>query len=64
MSIVEALKMSDGDLRISSGDRWMCWNVIDNQWEVREHKPYQRETTVLIATKEESAAVVKLLETE
>lgn len=59
--IVRALKEQQ-EIRLSCGWRWMTWDDDDEEWVVREHKPYQRGTTVVEATRSERIAVEKLVE--
>lgn len=60
MTIVEAMKDEDARLRINNGSRWLVYS--SGEWRVYEHRYYQRGTTLIIATVDESEAVAKLLD--
>ena len=63
MNIIEALKDKRNNLRLSAGGgRWLYWDMIYEEWVVREHKYRARNTQVLLETPDEELAVAKLCE--
>ncbi len=56
-----ALKNTEGDIRITYGNCWLVWNNIDSEWSVYEHKPYQKNSRLVISTPYEKEAVMYLL---
>lgn len=61
MNIIEALKSENG-IRVSYSLRWLCWDQVMEQWEVRESKYGGHGAKLVIETRSESLAVQKLLE--
>ena len=64
MTIVDALKEGNINIRLDYQDRWLLWNPHFEFWEVCERKPHAKKTTLLVETGEEDAAVQVLLEIE
>ena len=60
MKIIDMLK-NISNMRITVGDRWLCWNSFGGGWTVFEHKSYERNTAVIIETTDEDKAVDELL---
>ena len=60
MTIIEALKCGEYGLRVSNNaNRWLV--VDDVEWVVYERLPHAKETTEVIRTLNERAAVWELL---
>lgn len=62
MNIIDALKEDEYALRITYNYRWMYYDSADDCWCVYEHKPYAKETKLIINTQNEEMAVQFLLE--
>lgn len=60
MTIVDALKQTDVDIRLSCGSRWMFWTDVDG-WTVLERKPYQKVNRTLYTGENEEMAISKLI---
>ena len=60
MNIYEALKLPDRDVRVSAGpNRWLTWD--NDQWIVREKKPYQRNARCLYSGDSADEAIATLV---
>ena len=57
MKIVEALKLPDSTLRITTGNRYLYWNEISAEWVVVEHSLRMRKDVIQIMTPDEDLAV-------
>jgi hypothetical protein len=57
MTIQEALKKSNADLRVTCGHRWLVWGEYEKAWVIREAKPYAKQSTILAQTDDESEAL-------
>lgn len=62
ITIVEALKKEDKNLRISNGNKWMVWDSLFKEWVVYKHEYGKKKSVCLISTSVEEIAVQKLLE--
>lgn len=61
MKLDEALKLKGSEMRVTCGYRWMLFSSFDVQWIVYEHTPRQKNTKIVIMTKDESEAVTALI---
>jgi hypothetical protein len=62
MNIVRALKAEEFcDVRVTCGWRWMYWNQSLQVWMVREHRPRERGSHIVIQTDDEYKAVQALV---
>ena len=57
MKIIEALKVQDSTLRITTGNRYMYWNTISSEWVVVEQSFRMRKDVIQIMTPDEDLAV-------
>ena len=62
IGIIKALKMQHSQIRLSIGHRWLVWVNDCEEWEVWEHKYYQRGSSCICRTQSETEAVKALLE--
>ena len=61
MTILEALKSDECDLRIDCGDRWLVYDTRGSLWKVYERKYMAKKSMVIIMTPVEENAVKELL---
>ena len=61
MTIVDALKAADTEIRVSCGHRWLFWTDTEG-WTVLERQPYQKSNRCLYTGDDEERAVRKLVE--
>ena len=61
MTILEALKSDEYDLRIDCGDRWLVYDTQGSLWKVYERKYMAKKSMVIIMTPLEENAVRELL---
>jgi len=61
MTIIEALKLENGGVRLATGSRWMYWDDDLECWIVLERPPHARKNVVLTRTPDETDAIDHLL---
>jgi len=61
MTLLEALKSDDLDLRVDNGNRWLVINE-SGEFVVYERKYHQKKTRIISITFDEEMAVKKLTE--
>lgn len=62
MTIIQALKSDKENIRLSNGNKWLCWDPFYKTWVVYFHKYRAKYTRALIRTTSEKKAVDVLLE--
>ena len=61
MTIIEALKREDKNVRLSYGDRWLIWDETIDNWVVYERKYAAKSTKIFYSGDNEGDAVLGLL---
>ena len=59
MNIIEALKADSSQVRVTSGNTWMYWDEVTNEWAVMTHRYKSHHSTEIY--RGESDAVAALL---
>jgi hypothetical protein len=62
MTIVEALKDKENNLRVSTTDKTLFYDSIADAWIVKKNKHRRLSTGIIIETNDEELAIEKLLE--